>query len=227
MNVRKIILASSSAALLAIVSPALAQHGGGHAAPAPQVRPGNAATAHDVLRAYGYGANAGVNTGGPLTPRTGTSIGAGGYNPNVQSYVPLNSAPDTYFPSRTTGLSASPLFPYSSATYPYGYGLMPREVQEESQNYLPKFELPLPPPDPNIATMIVRVPANADIWFQGAKTGQRGAQRTFVSPPLEPGQGFTYEVKARWKEDGKDVEQTRQVHVKAGENVDVNFAAKK
>src|SRR5262249_40914799 len=32
----------------------------------------------------------------------------------------------------------------------------------------------------------VRVPADAEVWVEGAKTTQTGTRRTFVSPPLDP-----------------------------------------
>jgi uncharacterized protein (TIGR03000 family) len=140
--------------------------------------------------------------------------------------TPLNSAPNTWFPSKTIGFSTGPLFPYASATFPYGYGFAAREVPEESPRrpVVPPRETE---PDPNAATVIVHVPAGAEIWFEGAKTGQRGATRTFVSPPLAPGKGFTYDLRARWKEDGKEIDRNRAVRVHAGETVEVTFGEKK
>ena len=54
-------------------------------------------------------------------------------------------------------------------------------------------------------------------------TTQQGIQRTYKSPPLEPGKEYTYTVKARWMMDGKPVEQTREVNVRAGHTSQVNF----
>lgn len=36
-----------------------------------------------------------------------------------------------------------------------------------------------------------------------------------MSPALPAGKNFTYEIKARWMENGKPVEQTRSIHVQA------------
>jgi uncharacterized protein (TIGR03000 family) len=78
----------------------------------------------------------------------------------------------------------------------------------------------------NTPAMIeVRVPADAQIWFDGKSTSLTGTERTFRSPPLQPGQYYSYEVKARWTENGKDIERTRKVRVHAGERVPINFMA--
>jgi uncharacterized protein (TIGR03000 family) len=71
----------------------------------------------------------------------------------------------------------------------------------------------------------VQVPADAQIWFDGESTSQGGTARSFRSPPLEQGQNYSYEVKARWNDNGKDIERTRKVRVRAGERVNVNFMA--
>jgi uncharacterized protein (TIGR03000 family) len=76
-------------------------------------------------------------------------------------------------------------------------------------------QAPQKPPDDNLAHLLVVVPENAELWFNDTKTSQTGAQREFVSPALTPGKSYTYEIKARWTEDGKPVEQTRSVHVQA------------
>ena len=69
----------------------------------------------------------------------------------------------------------------------------------------------------NRALLDVRVPADAEVFVEGDKTSQTGSERTFVSPALEPGRTFTYDIRASWAgPDGKPVEQTRQVKVQAG-----------
>jgi uncharacterized protein (TIGR03000 family) len=183
-------------------------------------------TGRDIIGAFGFGASANFRSGAPLVPQNGISAIGGGFNPVVRSPNPLIGAPNTFFPSRTTGFSTSPLFPYSSASFPYGIGFSARDLQEMSDRKT-VFPRPEVVPDPNIATMSVRVPANAQIWFEGTKTGQTGSSRTFFSPSLEPGRDFTYEIRARWVEAGKEFDQTRQISVHAGETVNVDFTAKK
>jgi uncharacterized protein (TIGR03000 family) len=71
--------------------------------------------------------------------------------------------------------------------------------------------------------VVVRVPDGAQVWFDGAATAQAGTTRRFVSPPLAADRAFTYELRARWTADGKAVEQTQNVSVRAGATVNVAF----
>lgn len=74
-------------------------------------------------------------------------------------------------------------------------------------------------------TAVIRVQTapNADLWFEGTETTQRGPTRTFSTPPLKPGNNYTYEVRVRWMENGKPMEKTRSVSVAAGQTVDVDL----
>lgn len=84
--------------------------------------------------------------------------------------------------------------------------------------------MPSPPAAPaDRAILAMQVPADAKIWVQGEATKQDGAVRTFVSPPLEPGKAYTYAVKAQWKENGKAVEQSQSVTVRAGNRSQLLF----
>ena len=75
----------------------------------------------------------------------------------------------------------------------------------------------------NHANVRVEVPTNAEVWFGGHKTNQTGTERLFHSPPLEPKGNYTYEVRARWTENGKVVDLTRNVPVRAGDNASIDF----
>ncbi|HZY86783.1 MAG TPA: TIGR03000 domain-containing protein [Gemmataceae bacterium] len=77
--------------------------------------------------------------------------------------------------------------------------------------------------DPNAAVIDVRVPADAQVWFDGDATQQRGGDRLFTSPALEPGKNYHYDVKVRWTQNGKPVERTRRVDVRAGQHTTVDF----
>lgn len=77
--------------------------------------------------------------------------------------------------------------------------------------------------DPATAHIVVLVPENAAIVIDGHQTTQTGPTRDFVSPQLAPGQAFTYEIKARWQENGQEIEKTKKVSVKAGARVVVHF----
>ena len=74
------------------------------------------------------------------------------------------------------------------------------------------------------AHVTVRVPAGADVWINGSKTYSAGPVREFQSPSLTRGQQYTYEFRARWKDDdGREVTQTQQVAVTAGGHARVEF----
>jgi uncharacterized protein (TIGR03000 family) len=86
----------------------------------------------------------------------------------------------------------------------------------------------LPPPfiADNVAApaaLRVLVPADAELWIGDSPTAQRGAERQFVTPPLEGGRNLVYEIRSRWKEQGRDVERTRTVRVFPGDRVTVDF----
>jgi len=69
----------------------------------------------------------------------------------------------------------------------------------------------------------VNVPSNAEIWFEDQKTSQTGSFRSFVSPPLQEDRNFVYHIRARWTEDGRQVEKERKLEVRPGDRFFVNF----
>jgi uncharacterized protein (TIGR03000 family) len=119
-------------------------------------------------------------------------------------------------------------YPYSyygfgSTTYnPYGYSSSYSPTPADYGIAGAQSQVP-PPPKDNMAHLLVIVPENAELWFNGTKTTQTGTQREFVSPELAPGKNYSYEVKARWQENGKTVEQVRTVHVQANDWKPVDF----
>jgi uncharacterized protein (TIGR03000 family) len=74
------------------------------------------------------------------------------------------------------------------------------------------------------AFVTVRVPSpDAQVWFDDHRTQQGGMQRMFETPSLESG-NYSYKVRAKWRQDGKDMDQTRTVRVQPGQRVMVDFA---
>jgi uncharacterized protein (TIGR03000 family) len=90
-----------------------------------------------------------------------------------------------------------------------------------SQN-LPSYDLEQSAPD-NRAHIRVRVPGNAQLWFDDQPTTRAGSVRTFTSPDLTPGHTYTYDLRAQWRQGNQDVTQTRHVVVHPGEQVMVDF----
>ena len=75
-----------------------------------------------------------------------------------------------------------------------------------------------------IATMVVLLPrADAKVWFDGSATSQQGMERSFYSPPLDPGSTYTYTIRARWMENGQPIERERRVNAQPGRSVTVSF----
>jgi uncharacterized protein (TIGR03000 family) len=72
--------------------------------------------------------------------------------------------------------------------------------------------------------LVLKVPAAADVWFNGTKTAaQKKAVRHYTTPGLEPGQDYYYDIMVRWTENGRPVEQTRRVLVRAGDRLTLNL----
>jgi uncharacterized protein (TIGR03000 family) len=75
----------------------------------------------------------------------------------------------------------------------------------------------------NQAHIIVRLDTgDAKVWFDDHATKQRGMNRMFDTPALEQGV-HTYHVRAKWKENGQDMDETRVVRVRPGQSVTVDF----
>jgi uncharacterized protein (TIGR03000 family) len=145
------------------------------------------------------------------------------------------------FPTPIGGLNYPNYIPGGNLNFPtfggmnlYGYGFNAYLTQRYLRNgpYFDRYgqfrphpwSLPVPfqPLDP-VAHFLIRVPADADIWLDGAPTHQTGASRRFVTPPLEFGEKFVYTVRARWTEDGRVVEQSKELVVGAGDWVSITF----
>jgi uncharacterized protein (TIGR03000 family) len=73
------------------------------------------------------------------------------------------------------------------------------------------------------ALVTVHVPPDAQLWFEDHQTQQQGPFRQFVTPPLEKNQNYSYNVRARWTENGQPVDRTRKVSVHAGEQMNVDL----
>ena len=69
----------------------------------------------------------------------------------------------------------------------------------------------------------LRVPANAEVLIDGNKMNQTGAVRDFVTPALDQGRQFSYDIQARWTENGRTVERERHVSFHAGDRLMVNM----
>lgn len=124
---------------------------------------------------------------------------------------------------------------YGWADYP-GPVPGPMYRAESSGITPPKWLRPNSPPPPvpmhvaaplesngRVAYLLVHVPPDAEVWLEGVLTKQTGATRLFVSPALAAGGQYAYTVRSRWRQDGREVEQTQEVAVQPGERLTVRF----
>jgi uncharacterized protein (TIGR03000 family) len=75
------------------------------------------------------------------------------------------------------------------------------------------------------AYVTIQLPVDrADVWIEGVKSVQDKASQEYVSPPLEQGKKYYYEVRARWTDaKGKAVEAKREFPIYAGKPVLIDF----
>jgi uncharacterized protein (TIGR03000 family) len=102
----------------------------------------------------------------------------------------------------------------------YYYSAAPAFYTYESGYYGTRPEYVVPD---DAALINLTVPANAEVWFSGNKTASTGAERSFVTPQLERGRRFAYDVRVRWMENGKTMEKVQKVPVQAGSRLNLSI----
>jgi uncharacterized protein (TIGR03000 family) len=151
---------------------------------------------------------------------------SGGYWPGYYGYYggwPYYSY--AYYPEVASGYS------YYGTNYApqYGYGVIgsSRTYGNASGTATESGYFGTTTSFPDTAALIsVIVPPDAEIWFDNYKTKQTGPERRFLTPSLDPNRNFFYEVRARWMEDNRQVEETKKVIIHAGEQPTVDFTAR-
>lgn len=68
------------------------------------------------------------------------------------------------------------------------------------------------------------LPADAQLYVDGQLTNQQGSERTFTTPPLEPGQLYYYDVVAEFKVAGQTLTERKRVIVQAGADITETFS---
>ena len=73
-------------------------------------------------------------------------------------------------------------------------------------------------------TIVVTLPANARLTIDGGYVSQQNSpQRVLVTPPIQPGEEFTYTLVAEVTQDGQPVSQSQRVTVRPGQQSPVSF----
>lgn len=165
---------------------------------------------------YGGGYHGGGNYGGGY---------GGGYYGHNHGYYPYS-----YY--------GYPGFYFGNGGYPYyygggydGYGYDTYDSDPSMYSTAPTYYPQQSPQDDSVALteadalFHVLVPPAAAIWVNGDKTTQTGPQREFITNGLTPGRAYTYEIRARWTQNGQEVDRTQKVKVQGGERRVVNFLA--
>jgi len=73
------------------------------------------------------------------------------------------------------------------------------------------------------ATLTVELPERAKLFVDDQPMKSTSAKRTFVTPPLEGGRTYYYELRAEVERDGQTMTVTRRVLVRPGQTVSTNF----
>jgi uncharacterized protein (TIGR03000 family) len=156
------------------------------------------------------------------------------YGPStIQSYSPVIEAPSSVFmtsinyPGQYGSITMGvPAYRYIARPDGMNYYGVPSSVLESPRDVDITAVRPVATqtaPAGETATVNVLVPSDATVWLQGQEMSETGSYRQFVSPPLTAGQRYRYQVQASWRENGRDVTQTRSVPIRAGQRVDVDF----
>jgi uncharacterized protein (TIGR03000 family) len=73
------------------------------------------------------------------------------------------------------------------------------------------------------ALIIVKLPAEAELWFDDAKTRPTGSYRRFISPPLPGGCNLSYTLRAQWRIRGVELTRTEKVFVAPNGRFTIDF----
>jgi uncharacterized protein (TIGR03000 family) len=149
-----------------------------------------------------YGGCCGGAYGGCYGGRGGGYYGA---MPYEGGYGPFGYGTRSYY--------AGPMY-YGGTTYQGGY-VYGRALEGGGYYDVSGVDAP--------ATIVVSLPADAKLTVDGTATQSTDSVRAFVSPPLQAGKDYQYTLRAEVTRDGKKVERTRDVNVRAGRTSEVNF----
>ena len=156
----------------------------------------------------------------------------GGYGYGSWGYGGTSYAGGYYGYSPYSGASYAGYAQFGAPTYSgllasdYGYGVPTGQGDRRyyDESILDRERLGAPSAAGEApATIVVRLPADATLMIDGAPTSSTQGVRRFVSPPLQPGKDYQYTLKAEVTRDGKKVEKTREVTVRAGQPSEVTF----
>ncbi len=77
--------------------------------------------------------------------------------------------------------------------------------------------------DNQIALRINVPDPQARVLIEGQPTRQMGTVRTYVSPPLQPGNTYSYTVRASWMDNGREMSEEKKLEGQPGQEITFNF----
>jgi uncharacterized protein (TIGR03000 family) len=173
----------------------------------------------------GYGWNNAYNYGlGNTYSPWGSRYYSGAYNtyyPSNWNYS-WNYPSGTYYGGTTSGnyYGTAPTYDTSglNAAYDNGINMQRGYTSFYSNDQRQRERIP-----ETAALINMRLHPDAKVWFFGDETKSQGSMRQYVTPSLDTGKVFFYEIRARWNENGRDVDRTHRVLVHAGDQINVDF----
>jgi len=175
-----------------------------------------------------------------------TPYGAG-VRPSAYGFYPLSRTQPTYGPAvYPRGASYyedgyGPIF-LTSINYPGVYGAFTQGAAAAAYNVAPVVSAGMYPPatmegyvstvrtatSPGdiSAEIDVKVPASAELYFNGVRMSQTGENRVFLTPPLVPGRDFSYTVQAVWTNNDHPVREQRNIRIRGGDRLSVDFTTR-
>lgn len=175
-----------------------------------------------------------VYQGNQIDFRSGNYSGAaaygnGYYNGFQPNFVPYTIQADPLQNQRRIAdAAAQRAFPPTSGYVPTGTApsgpVAPDAGSAPGPGSAPAAGVSVPsPPARSTARITVRLPADAELWFESVKTRKAGTERAFTTPAVQTGGHYGYLVTARWIRDGNTITRERMVRFQAGSDVVVDF----
>jgi uncharacterized protein (TIGR03000 family) len=160
----------------------------------------------------------------PVLGQTPPYLEPGTYNApaGASAYTPTNPNASLSIPALPTGPGAA-LYPQNPLNRDILNPLQGLWLQELESSVLrtPRPELEAK------AKFSVKVPAaDAQLWVNDQLTKQKGLERVFVTPPLEPGQ-YRYRLRVSWVANKKTEQSGQTVTFKPGEDLVIDFSSKR
>jgi uncharacterized protein (TIGR03000 family) len=78
---------------------------------------------------------------------------------------------------------------------------------------------------PASTSITLRVPESAEVWIQGKKMDEKGIERRFNLPSLDPRTTHDYDIRVEWTENGRKKSDTAHLNVRAGDQQSITYIA--